>query len=67
MPSFPSGNPCRTRVTPPSTYIVRLMVGQRSPKPLIGVRVFGDVPCDTTQADLNIAGENSYTDSFNAC
>ena len=22
---------------------------------------------DTTQANLSIAGENSYTDSFNAC
>lgn len=22
---------------------------------------------DTTQANLNIAGENSYVDSFNAC
>lgn len=49
------------------TYTARSMVGQRSPKPLIGVRVFGDVPRDTTQANLNIAGENSYMDSFNAC
>ena len=43
------------------------MVGQRSPKPLIGVRVFGDVPYDTTTAILNIDGVNFYMDAVKCC